>query len=208
MRVVIYARVSTRDKQNAENQIRILKEYCERQKYTVVDVITDKESGAKSFREGLTKCQQMAMHQEIDLFLFWALDRVSRGGLVDCFNILRSFEKYGVAIHSYSEEAISSKDPLTRDLFRAILSIVAEYERIRIHDRIMAGLDRAKEQGKKLGRKALPNIVVDKIEAYLTLGYPYRKIVETLKADGIKVSKTSVQNVKKAMDERASDEII
>lgn len=72
--VAIYARVSTNDKQNVQNQLMELS-WTKRMGYQVYQEYIDNESGSKGKgeREGFTKMFQEASMRKFDLVLFWAL---------------------------------------------------------------------------------------------------------------------------------------
>ena len=55
-----------------------------------------------------------------------------------------------------------------------MLGVFAEFERAMIQQRIKAGLERAKGQGRRLGRKPIPPITLRKVEGYLSAGKSVR----------------------------------
>lgn len=151
-KVCIYARVSTAD-QETENQVAQLKDYAAKQGYEVVYTLLDVGSGSKgrSEREGLDKVFTLAHQRKFDLLLFWALDRFSREGSRQTIAYLSQLESLGVGFHSFSEPYLSTLGVFS-DCIIALLSALAKQERIRIGERTKAGLERAKANGKKLGR--------------------------------------------------------
>ena len=83
-RVAIYARVSTKDKeQDVENQLVQLREFCDRQRYEVAGEYIDHESGKEGRRErsAFARLFEDAAGRKFDLVLFWSLDRFSREGI-------------------------------------------------------------------------------------------------------------------------------
>lgn len=151
-RVVIYGRVSTQD-QDAHNQIRQLKDYAAAQQWRVVDVITDVCSGSKdaSERAGLNKLMTLAHQRRFDILLFWSLDRFSREGSRKTIGHLTQLEQFGVGWHSFTEPYLSTLG-IFSDAIIALLSALAKQERLRIGERTRAGLERARANGKRLGR--------------------------------------------------------
>jgi putative DNA-invertase from lambdoid prophage Rac len=151
-RVVIYGRVSTQD-QDARNQIRQLKGYAAAQGWQVVDAITDTCSGATaaSERDGLGKVLILAHQRRFDILLFWSLDRFSREGSRKTIGYLTQLEQFGVGWHSFTEPYLSTLGVFS-DAIIALLSALAKQERLRIGERTKAGLERAKANGKRLGR--------------------------------------------------------
>ena len=56
--------------------------------------------------------------------------------------------------------------------------VFAEFERSILQERVKAGLERARAEGKKLGRPAVPPITVQKMKALRKQGLSYRKIAK------------------------------
>ena len=59
----------------------------------------------------------------------------------------------------------------------------AEWERGMIQERVKAGLNRAKAQGKRLGRPPVPPIQIQKIKWLREEGLSYRRIAKTVDLD-------------------------
>jgi len=158
MKVCIYARVSTQD-QETDNQIVQLKDYARKQGWDVVYTLIDVGSGAKGRqeRQGLDKVFTLAHQRKFDLLLFWALDRFSREGSRQTISYLSQLESLGVGFHSYSEPYLSTLGVFS-DCIIALLSALAKQERIRIGERTKAGLQRAKTNGKRLGRPVTADV--------------------------------------------------
>jgi DNA invertase Pin-like site-specific DNA recombinase len=71
-----------------------------------------------------------------------------------------------------------------------MLGVFAEFERAMIRERVRAGLARAKDAGKRLGRPPLPQEKEDAIRGVLAGGLSVRKT-----AARFKVSPSTVQNI-------------
>src|SRR5207302_11137471 len=95
----------------------------------------------------------------------WALDRLSREGMVATVAYLQRLAAAGVAFHSYSEPALCSDNEMIRDTVLAVMSSLAKVERARISERTKAGLARVRAKGVRLGRPALADDVRAKIVA-------------------------------------------
>ena len=149
---LIYARCSTRD-QETDNQIAQLRTYADRQGWTVAEEIIDVCSGGKGVkdREGLEKVFALAHRHTFDVLLFWSLDRLSREGSRKTIGYLSVLDDCKVDWHSYAEPYISSLG-IFKDAIIAILSALAKQERVRISERTVAGLQRVKREGRRLGR--------------------------------------------------------
>ncbi|MDF7825834.1 recombinase family protein [Pontiellaceae bacterium B12227] len=155
MKAVIYLRVSTAN-QNPENQLRELQDYADAQEFDIVEIITDKGvSGSKSSKEraGLDKVLKMAHQKKYDVLLFWSLDRLSREGTAQTLDYLKTLTDNGIDYHSYTEQYLSSLGAFS-DVVISLLATIAKQERIRISERVKAGLDYRKNVLKKsLGRQ-------------------------------------------------------
>ena len=114
----------------------------------------DYESGSKSNRPQLKAMLDAAARREFDVLLFWSLDRLSREGALKTLTILNQLTEWGVAYRSYTEAYLDSIGPFS-DAIIAVLATVAKQERIRIKERVMAGLNRARSEGKILGRRPI-----------------------------------------------------
>ena len=181
LRCVLYARVSTRRErglQNPENQLRQLREFAASQNWDVITEYVDHESGAKSDRPEFLQMMNGASKRQFDVLLFWSIDRFSREGIVPVLTNLKRLSGYGVKYRSYQEPFIDTLGEFG-DLLAAFVAKIAELERKRIKARIMAGLDRAKAQGKTLGRRRL---VFDrsKVTALRDQGKSINEICEAL----------------------------
>ncbi len=155
VRVALYSRVSTTDKgQDAENQLGPLRAFCERQGYTVAGEYVDRESGRKGKREraAFARLFEDAAHRRFDLVLFWSLDRFSREGIRKTILYLQQLDGLGVRFKSYTEAYLDTDNELVSHILLGVLSYFAELEAKKISERTKAGLDRARANGKQLGR--------------------------------------------------------
>jgi DNA invertase Pin-like site-specific DNA recombinase len=151
IRTAIYARVSTTQSQDTENQLVQLRDYCTRQGWTITNEYIDQASGKTSERDAFKRLFEDASRRAFDIVLVWALDRLSREGVLETFEHVRRLTNYGVAFESYTEQHFRTTGP-AGELMLAIAAWIAKQERIRISDRTKAGLARARRQGKVPGR--------------------------------------------------------
>jgi DNA invertase Pin-like site-specific DNA recombinase len=151
MRVAIYARVSTKDKQDTDNQLNQLQDFCVSQKWSVQKVYIDRVSGKSAERPAFQDMFEAASRREFDILLFWSLDRLSREGVVQTLNHLERLNGYGVGYRSFTEAYLDSTG-VFREAVISILATIAKQERIRLSERVVAGLQRARKQGRIGGR--------------------------------------------------------
>jgi DNA invertase Pin-like site-specific DNA recombinase len=152
LNIALYSRVSTRDKgQDVENQLRQLREFCAKQGWPIASEFVDHASGKRSDREQFQAMFSAASRREFDTVLFWSLDRFSREGVYETLQHLQRLTVYGVGYRSYTEQYLDSCG-LFRDAVISILATIAKQERVRLSERTVAGLQRAKLQGRVGGR--------------------------------------------------------
>jgi DNA invertase Pin-like site-specific DNA recombinase len=175
MRVAIYARISTTGKgQTTDNQTSILREYCHRMDYQVYGEYVDELSGGTSDRPQFKRLFEDAAKRRFDLVLFWSLDRWSREGTRATIRHMEQLESYGVNFKSYTEQFLDSSG-IFKDVILALLSTLARQEKIRLSERVRAGLARSKKRG---GRPKINTDLVEQIRALKTEGWSNRKIAE------------------------------
>jgi len=155
-RAAIYARVSTRD-QEAAGQLAELRRYAQARGWQLEREYIDTESGCRDDRPRFLEMLEAARRREWDVLLFWALDRLTRQGALRALEILRALDSYGVRWVSYSEQYLDSTG-VFREAIVSILAVLAKQERIRISERTRAGIERARKEGKEIGR---PRRVID-----------------------------------------------
>ena len=159
MRVALYARVSTKDKgQETENQVLKLREFCAQQGWNIAREYVDRASAKNANRAQFKQLFAAAHRCEFDLVLFWSLDRFSREGVLETLQHLQKLNAWGVNWRSYTEQYLDSCG-VFRDAVLSILATIAKQERVRLSERTIAGLERARKQGRIGGR---PRIVVNR----------------------------------------------
>ena len=148
-RAAIYARVSTVDRgQDPETQLRQLREYAEHRGFSVVREFVDHASGSRNGRAEYRAMLEAAGRRQFDVLLVWRYDRFARS-MRELVNALAEFESLGIDFISYNEGA-DTTTPQGRLLF-GIMASLAEFERSLIAERVKAGMQRAKAQGKHTG---------------------------------------------------------
>ena len=137
----IYARTSSPNQKSnysIEGQVNQCWSYCQQRGWVVRYVFIDEcQSGGTIERPKFQLMLEKAKNGEIDVIVFWKLDRFCRS-LVDLVNIERMLRSYGVGLCSVTE-FIDTTTPVGRFNFRNLAS-VAELERELIGERARLGL--------------------------------------------------------------------
>ncbi|MBA2658363.1 MAG: recombinase family protein [Nitrosospira sp.] len=164
-----YARVSTQD-QNLDLQIDALtKAGCKK-------IFDDKISGSRAERPGLAKALEML--REGDTLAVWKLDRLGRSvkNLVD---LVSELHKQGIQFKSLTD-AIDTGTPSGRFFFHVMASL-AEMERELTVERTRAGLEVARQLGRKGGRKRqMTDSKIESAKKLLANGVPPRDVAKNL----------------------------
>lgn len=145
VKVAIYSRVST-DEQTTENQLIPLKQYAERMGWDY-EVFTEVESSRKT-RPIQWDLYNRLLRKEFDGLLIYKFDRWARS-TKELVEHIENLINKGVFVYSYTENI-----DLNTSMGRAMLTIIsafAQLERDIIRERTIAGLQRAKAEGKRLG---------------------------------------------------------
>jgi DNA invertase Pin-like site-specific DNA recombinase len=182
MNCAIYTRVSTKD-QDCENQLLQLRQFATTQGWEIFEEYCDQVSGSTSDRPQFKAMFQAASRSQFRVLLFWSLDRLSREGVLDTLQHLNRLTGYGVVWRSYTEQYLDSTG-IFRDAVVGILAAVAKQERVRRSERTRAGLERARAQGKRLGRRRV-GIDPDQVRSLRGQGLSWEAIS---KATGFKRS--------------------
>ena len=192
--VAIYSRVST-DHQTTENQERELREIAERMGWSVLEVYRDNGvSGAKSRAErpAFDALCKDAARRRFDMVMAWSVDRLGRS-LQDLVTFLSEIHAFGIDLFLH-QQGIDTTTPAGKALFQ-MMGVFAEFERAMIRERVKSGLERAKAQGKRLGRKRIDARKEAAILADLRLGKA--GIIKLAGLHGVGVG--TVQRIKSAM---------
>jgi DNA invertase Pin-like site-specific DNA recombinase len=163
MRAFLYARVSTRDKgQDVENQLPEMRRSVETRNWQMRrEYIDHVSAGGKKLREQFDEMLEACDRREADVILIWALDRFSREGALKTMLLLDRLERAGVRVKSMKEPWLDPDSP-TYELLLPIFAWIAKQERLRMSERVIAGMARAKEKGTRSGRRiGRPKVAAD-----------------------------------------------
>lgn len=180
-RVAIYLRVST-SAQTTDNQQQALQAVADKSGWQIVGVYSDHAvSGAKGRHERpeFDRLCKDATRQKFDMVMAWSVDRLGRS-LQDLVAFLNEMKALNIDLFLH-QQSLNTLTPSGKAMFQMI-GVFAEFEREIIRDRVNAGLDRARAQGKTLGRPKIDSVTEDQIRAMLKTG---RGILKTAKALGV-----------------------
>lgn len=196
-RIAVYVRVST-GSQNTETQERELRAWADKAGWETVSVYRDAGISGSKGREARPAFDALckdAARRKFDLVAAWSVDRLSRS-VHDLASFLRELHALRIDLYLH-QQALDTTTPMGKAMFQ-MAGVFAELERAVIRERVMAGLARAKAEGKKLGRRRTDIGVERKIERALARGNRgIRKIARDL---GVGVG--TVQRIKAAMPAR------
>jgi DNA invertase Pin-like site-specific DNA recombinase len=185
----LYVRVSTSDRgQSVENQLQPLQEAAGRLGWSIVAVFRDEGvSGSlgRQKRPGLDALLRGVGRREFDLVAAWSVCRLGRS-LSDLVSLLNELRSRDIDLYLH-QQALDTSTPSGRMLF-GMLGVFSEFERAMIRDRVMAGLDRARAAGKRLGRPRTTPYQIGLIRAALDEGRGVRETARLLKVSAAKVS--------------------
>jgi DNA invertase Pin-like site-specific DNA recombinase len=205
-RVRIYSRVSTKDKQETENQVRQLMEEIEKHPdWELTHVYLDKESGKKG-RAGRPAFHEMledARARKFDMLLFWSQDRFTREGVNKTTQYFMLLNQCGVTFKSFTEPYLDTDNELVRYILIGVLAWVAKHETERLSLRTKAGLETARRKGKMLGRPSKFEMVKDRLEPMVALGMSDYKIAKQLK-----LKPDTVKTYRARLDQESSNQAL
>ena len=153
-RVGVYARVSTSDKdQDPETQLMALRDYCKANDWEVVKEYVDRASARDlAHRTGWRELLDDCAKRRCRVVVVFKLDRAFRS-VKEMHDTLATWELLGVEFKSLREQFDTST--AVGRLLLNLLAAVAEFELEMIRERVKAGMDRARRQGKRIGRPSV-----------------------------------------------------
>lgn len=193
----IYARCSTTE-QFPENQIRVLRELAERNGDTIVNEYIDAGvSGSKRDRDALNQMLSAARSRKLTKLYVVSIDRLSRS-VKDLIETVETLNGLGVTI-VFQRENIDTTSAMGQ-FFLTVLGSLAQFEREIMRERIKQGIDRAKSQGRKMGR---PTKMNDSLRNAVKLLYTKGASVRTIAG----TCSVGIGTVYKVIDEIRGEEI-
>lgn len=172
VRAALYARVSTME-QTPENQLVTLRAFAAARGWRAVEFVDHGVSGARDRRPALDALLVAVRSRRVDTVLCVKLDRLARSTR-HLVTLAGDLEALGVDLVAI-DQAIDTTTPSGRLLFH-MLAAIAEFERDLIRERVMAGLQRAKAQGRRLGRPRKHRIDVAAVRTLIAEGLSLRAV--------------------------------
>ena len=189
-KVAIYSRVSTLD-QTIDNQLPELRDHCSKMGWEIVKEYADEGlSGtlSRDKRPALNSLIKDAYRRRFDSVVCWDISRIGRS-MKELVLFLSDMKDRGIGICSV-RQGFDTSTSMGEIMFQFV-GILSSWEREMIRERTLAGLDRAKSQGKTLGRKkVITDEITSKIVNLRSTGRSIRDI-----ASEVGVSKGTVSNV-------------
>ena len=164
-KVAIYARVSTTEQAeegySIDEQIRVLKEFCEKEGYVVYDEYVDRGISGKNItgRPAIKRLLADAEQKKFDIVLVWKMNRLARKSL-DLMNIVEQLNSKNIAFRSYTEK-YETETP-TGKLHFQMMAAIAEYERNNIAENVKMGMIARAKDGQWNGGQVMGYDVVEK----------------------------------------------
>jgi DNA invertase Pin-like site-specific DNA recombinase len=188
-RAALYVRVSSADRgQSTDNQLQPLQAAAARLGWSIVSIYRDEGiSGAqgRDRRPGLDALLKGVSRREFDLVAAWSVCRLGRS-LPDLIGLLGELRSRDIDLYLH-QQALDTSTPSGRALF-GMLGVFSEFERAMIRDRVMAGLDRARSSGKRLGRPRTTLFKIDRIRHALDEGRGVRATARPLTVSAAQVA--------------------
>jgi DNA invertase Pin-like site-specific DNA recombinase len=196
-RAVLYLRVSTLD-QTTANQERELRQVAERTSCEVVKVYKDhgiSGTRGRDKRPGFDKLCRDAARREFDMVMAWSVDRLGRS-LQDLVAFLSEIHALKVDLYLH-QQGLDTTTPGGKAMFQ-MMGVFAEFERAMIQERVRAGLTRARDEGKQLGRPRITPELEDRIRK--ALNEPGRPGVRVV-AERFGVAPGTVQRISRPFEQ-------
>ena len=191
-RVVIYARVSTLD-QTVDNQLIELRDHCSKMGWEIVKEYVDEGLSGTLSREKRPSFNEMikdGYRKKFELVVCWDISRLGRS-MKELIMFLSDMKDRDIGICSV-RQGFDTSTTMGEMMFQFV-GILSSWEREMIRERTLAGLDRAKKEGKTLGRRKVTN---DRITAQIIELRSAKKSIRAI-ASEVGVSRGTVSNVLK-----------
>ena len=191
-KVAIYTRVSTLD-QTVDNQLIELRDHCSRMEWEVVKEYADEGLSGTLSREkrpALNSLIKDAYRKRFDSVVCWDISRIGRS-MKELVLFLSDMKDRNVGICSV-RQGFDTSTSMGEIMFQFV-GILSSWERQMIRERTLAGLERAKSEGKTLGRR---KVTTESMTAKIVELRNGKKTIREI-ASEVGVSRGTVSNVLK-----------
>jgi len=191
-KVALYLRVSTLD-QTTDNQLLELRDHCKKMGWEIVKEYADEGLSGTLSREKRPQLNAMmkdAYRKRFDLVVCWDISRLGRS-MKELVLLLADMKEKNVGICSV-RQGFDTSTSMGEIMFQFV-GILSSWERDMIAERTLAGLARAKSQGKTLGRRKITN---DSMTAKVVELRNAKKSIRAIAAE-VGVSRGTVSNILK-----------
>ena len=155
-KVVIYGRNSIATG-NPENQLIELRNIAKKNDWVVIKEYVDVGISGNKSRHQRPQFDAMlnsAMRKDFDLVMFWSVDRASRN-LTHLVQMMTDLDSKNIGLY-FHQQSIDTSTPSGRAMIQ-MAGVFAEFERSMLRERILASHERAKLEGKSIGRPSQVN---------------------------------------------------
>jgi DNA invertase Pin-like site-specific DNA recombinase len=149
-RCAIYLRVSDPSKQTVENQRADCEAVAHARGYDLIELYEEGASAA-AVRPVFQRMMSDARQRRFDVLVIWAIDRFGRSFVYNILDVA-DLDRLGVLVVSVKDSWLDTTSGMVRQILVGIFSAMAEHERERHKQRVRAGMERARAEGKPLGR--------------------------------------------------------
>lgn len=182
-RVILYARVSTLDKQHPEAQIEQLRAWAADRELEVVAEITDKMSGGRADRPGLNRAREIMKFRRADMLAATAIDRLGRS-LIDLLELREDMKRWRCEL-VVLREAIDTSTPTGLYAFQ-VLGAGAQLQRANTNEGVRLGVRRAMAAGRRVGRaRIVPLSVVYRAAVLRAEGLTWGQVRTRIRDEGL-----------------------
>ena len=116
-----------------------------------------------------------AVRRRFDILMVWSIDRLGRS-VLHVANALAELDAAGIRLYC-DQQGIDSSTPIGRAMIQ-MASVFGEQERSILRERVLAGLERVRAQGKTLGRPKVALKVENAIRTHLRAGNGILKVAK------------------------------
>lgn len=187
---VAYARVSTDDKdQDPEYQLNHIRNWAKGKNVKIVREFKDESTGTNTERDGYMLMRgYINEHRKISLLLVMDNDRLSRK-MSDASRILKELNELGVRVVYTTNDGLDTSTA-EGELINQVLSYGAQNYTDHLGAKIRAGMKKAKENGKQIGRpmSRINLFDINLLLGYASMGYSIRDVAKVHRCSRLTIS--------------------